>query len=151
MSVYKHPGSPFYLYDFQWRGRRFHGSTKCTSRREAEQVEKAERERATQEATRAKVSSASLQFDDVAGRYWQEVGKHHAGSSNTWRDISRLVDYFGATRLLTEITDDDVAKLVAWRRGHRTPLLSLRWKCGASLRARRWHPADAAGSCACAA
>jgi integrase len=119
MSVYKHPGSPFYHYDFQWRGRRVHGSTKCTSRREAEQVEKAERERATQEAARAKVSSASLQFDDIAGRYWEEVGKHHAGASNTWRDISRLVDYFGATRLLTEITDDDVAKLVAWRRGHR--------------------------------
>jgi integrase len=29
------------------------------------------------------------------------------------------VNYFGATRLLTEIVDDDVAKLVAWRRGHR--------------------------------
>jgi integrase len=35
------------------------------------------------------------------------------------RDIERLVGYFGATKLLTEIRDDDVAKLVAWRRGHR--------------------------------
>ena len=30
-----------------------------------------------------------------------------------------MVEYFGATMLLSEITDDDVAKLVAWRRGHR--------------------------------
>jgi hypothetical protein len=47
------------------------------------------------------------------------VGRHHAGKDNTWRDLSRLVDYFGPTRLLTEITDNDVARLVGWRRGHR--------------------------------
>jgi integrase len=47
------------------------------------------------------------------------VGQHHAGADTTWRDIERLVGYFGAPKLLTEIADDDVAKLVAWRRGHR--------------------------------
>ena len=46
-------------------------------------------------------------------------GKHHVGADTTFRDIERLIGYFGATKLLTEITDDDVAKLVAWRRGHR--------------------------------
>ena len=30
-----------------------------------------------------------------------------------------MVDYFGADKLLTEIGDDEVTKLVAWRRGHR--------------------------------
>jgi integrase len=119
MSVYKPQGSPFYHFDFRWRGNRFHGSTKRTNRREAEQVERAERERAKQEAARAKAASASLQIDDVAGRYWSEVGQHHVGKDNTWRDLSRLVDYFGPTKLLTEISDDDVARLVAWRRGHR--------------------------------
>jgi integrase len=29
------------------------------------------------------------------------------------------VDYFGPTTLLSEISNDDVARLVAWRRGHR--------------------------------
>jgi hypothetical protein len=53
------------------------------------------------------------------GKYWTEIGQHHAGADNTWRDISRLVDYFGAAKLLTEVTDNDVARLVAWRRGHR--------------------------------
>jgi integrase len=119
MSVYKPKGSPFYHFDFQWRGARFHGTTKRTNRREAEAVEKAERDRAKQAAAAARASSASLKLDDVAGRYWSEVGKHHAGSANTWRDIERLVDHLGPTTLLTEIFDDDVARLVAWRRGHR--------------------------------
>jgi integrase len=119
MSVYRPKGSPFYHFDFWWRNHRFHGSTQRTSRREAEKVEHAERERAKQATARAKAASASLQLDDVAGRYWAEIGQHHAGADNTWRDISRLVDYFGPTMLLTEITDDDVARLVAWRRGHR--------------------------------
>jgi integrase len=117
MSVYRPKGSPFYQFDFWWRGHRFHGSTKRTSRREAETVEREERERARQRASRG--ATASLQVDDVAGRYWSEVGQYHAGKDNTWRDLGRLVKYFGPTKLLTEISDDDVARLVAWRRGHR--------------------------------
>jgi hypothetical protein len=45
MSVYKPQGSPFYHFDFQWKGARFHGSTKRTDRREAQAVERAEKER----------------------------------------------------------------------------------------------------------
>jgi integrase len=119
MSVYRPKGSPFYHFDFEWRGHRFHGSTKRKNRREAEGVERAERERAKQQEAAARAATASLKLDDVAGRYWQEIGQHHAGADNTWRDLERLVDYFGPTKLLTEITDDEVAKLVAWRRGHR--------------------------------
>jgi integrase len=119
MSVYQPKGSPFYQFDFQWRGRRFYGTTKQTSRREAERVERHERERAKKSEAQIKASGASVQLDHLAGRYWEEVGKHHAGADNTWRDLERLIDYFGPAKLLTEITDDDVAKLVAWRRGHR--------------------------------
>jgi hypothetical protein len=57
----------------------------------------------------------------VIGRYWVEVGQHHAGADNTWRDLGRLIDYFGPAKPLTAITGDDVAKLVAWRRGHKVP------------------------------
>jgi integrase len=118
MSVYKHKDSPFYHYDFQFRGSRFHGSTGRTNKREAEAVEQAQRERAEQ---RAKIATAptSAKLDDVAGRYWEEIGKHHAGADTTWRDIERLIGYFGANKMLTEIENDDVAKLVAWRRGQR--------------------------------
>jgi len=117
MSVYKPQGSPFYHYDFQWRGARFHGSTKRTDRREAQAVEKAERERVKH--TAAPVTSAGMTLDDAAGRYWHEAGQHHAGAENTERDLARLIAYFGAARPINTITGDDVAKLVAWRRGHR--------------------------------
>jgi hypothetical protein len=118
MSVYKHQDSPFYHFDFEYKRRRFHGSTECTNKRDAEAYERAERERAKQQVKKA-TSTASVKLDDVAGRYWNEVGQHHVGADTTWRDIERLIEYFEATKLLTEIRDDDVTKLVAWRRGHR--------------------------------
>jgi hypothetical protein len=111
MSVYKHQDSPFYHFDFQFKGNRFHGSTGRKNKREAEAVEQSERELAERQAKIA-TAPTSTKLDDVAGRYWEEIGKHHVGADTTWRDIERLIGYFGATKLLTEIKDDDVAKLV---------------------------------------
>jgi integrase len=59
-----------------------------------------------------------MTLDRAAGRYWNEVGQHHAGAKNTERELARLVDYFGRARPINTITGDDIAKLVAWRRGH---------------------------------
>jgi integrase len=117
MSVYKPAGSPYYHFDFQWRGNRFHGSTKRTDRREAQAVEKAERERVRQTATLG--TSVGMTLDDAAGRYWHEVGQHHTNASDTERDLARLITYFGAARPIGTITGDDIAKLIAWRRGHK--------------------------------
>jgi integrase len=119
MSVYRIKKSPFYHFDFQLGGHRFHGSTKCTTRREAEAVERKEREQAAQQIAQASTAAVSLQLGDVSTRYWNEIGQFHAGSDDTWRDLGRLTKYFGPTKLLNEISDDDVARLVSWRRGHR--------------------------------
>jgi hypothetical protein len=53
------------------------------------------------------------------GRYWTEVGQGHAGSATTFRGIERLVAYFAKNKRLDEITDADLAGLVAWRRRQR--------------------------------
>ncbi len=119
MSVYKSKKSPYYRFDFWVGGHRFHGTTERTTRREAEAVEREHHERAEKRVAELKKAGASLQIDDVADRYWLAIGQHHAGADNTERDLARLVEYFGKTKLLSEITDEDVAKLVAWRRGHR--------------------------------
>ncbi len=132
MSVYRPKTSPYYHYDFQWRGDRFHGSTRETERRKAEAVEEAERARVRQRAKAARAAATSLQIDDIADRYWLEVGQHHAGHKDTQAALKRLVEYFGQARLLTEISDDDVAKLVAWRRGQRV-----------ARRSRKPRPGDA--------
>jgi integrase len=118
MSVYRDSRSPFWQFDFQWRGHRFHGSTKKTNKREAEAVERAERARAKGLIEQAEAARTSLRLDDVAGRYWQEHGQHGAGAANTEHRLALMIDFFGKDKLLTEITGDDVAKLVAWRRGH---------------------------------
>src|SRR5262249_5728514 len=93
-----------------------YGTTKCTSRREAEAVERNEKDRAKQRIAETKDATARLDLDSICDRYWLEVGQHHAGAESTWTNLSRLIDFFGATRLLTKITDEDVSRLVAWRR-----------------------------------
>jgi integrase len=128
MSIYKSPRSPYWQYDFEIGGHRFYGSTKATVKREAEAVERAEREKAEQKVAQIKAARTSLRLDDVAGRYWQEVGQYHKRADNTWRMLSLVVECLGKDRLITDITDADAIKLVAWRRGHTArpggPLLS---------------------------
>ena len=119
MAVFKDPRSPFWRFDFQVRGHRFYGSTKRTTRREAEAVERAEREKAKRQVAQAK-AAASFAAPRLILRVGtvSEVGQHHAGARNTERQLAYLIDFLGKDRLLTDITGDDVARLVAWRRGH---------------------------------
>jgi integrase len=118
MSIYKSPKSPFYYFDFQFDNRRFFGSTKAKSRKNAEAVERdlKAKARADLEAEK-RTGNAPLTFDIAAGRYWEEVGKHHADSAATSRNLERLLVYFGKGKRLDQITDADVSALVAWRRG----------------------------------
>jgi integrase len=120
MPLRRDSRSPFWQYNFQIRGHRFFGSTKATNRRDAERVEAAEREKARALVGQVESARTSMRLDDIAGRYWQEVGQHHAGAGDTEHRLSLLIEFFGKDRLLTDISNDDVAKLVAWRRGHRT-------------------------------
>src|SRR6516164_3532619 len=111
--------SPYFHFDFQVRGHRFHGSTKCTTRREAEKVEAAEREKARALVAQLAAAKTSLKLDDVAERWWQEVGQYHAGADGTEHQLALVVEFFTKDKLITDITGDDVARIVAWRRGHR--------------------------------
>src|SRR5208337_156759 len=118
MSVYKNPKSPFYTYDFQLDNRRFFGTTKAKSRKDAEAVERDLRAKARADIeAKKRTGNGPLTLDVAAGRYWQEVGQHHAGSDTTYRDLERLIKRLGKDKRLDQITDADVAALVAWRRG----------------------------------
>ena len=120
MSVYSNARSPFWQYDFQCRGRRFYGSTGARSRREAEKVERTKREEAKQLVEAEGTAKVSLKLDDVADRFWLDKGRHLTGEGapNTKRQLARLIEFFGKDKSLVDIVDDDVARLVAWRRGH---------------------------------
>ncbi|MGF7161249.1 integrase [Rhodoligotrophos appendicifer] len=58
-----------------------------------------------------------MTLDVAADKYWLQFGQFHKNSNDTFRDITRVVAGIGPKKLLRDITDDDVANLVARRRG----------------------------------
>jgi integrase len=118
VSVYKSPNSPFYLYDFQVRGRRFHGSTKARNEKDAKVIEKQLKLKARADVElEEKSGQGPMTLDFAAGRYWSEIGEHHKDSAATYRNIQRLIEHFGKDKRLDEIGDAELAALIAWRRG----------------------------------
>lgn len=114
MSVYKPKGKPHYHFDFQFRGRRFHGSTGCTTKRAAEEYERRERHNAAlPEQKRPEIT-----VDEAAGLY-----EDHAATLPSWPTISymlkALVAGLGPKRLLSEITQRDLQIFFAKRRDER--------------------------------
>jgi integrase len=119
VSVYKDPKSPFYRYDFQLNGHRFSGSTKARNKKEAEVVERQIKAKTKADLELAKIEGdGPLLLRHATGRYMAEVGDHHANARTTFTDLERLIGFFGPDKRLDEITNDDVTKLVAWRRSH---------------------------------
>ena len=57
MSVYRNRKSPYYQYDFQRDGRRYHGSTKCLKLAAAEAFENAQMERAARDSATLKLAA----------------------------------------------------------------------------------------------
>lgn len=120
MSVYKSKKSaPYYWFDFQLGGHRFHGSTRCTARKDAEKFEVREREKAKTLVKAMKRSKGSLLIDDVAARLWNDEAQYDADTKATSKNIARLVDHFGNTTPLTDIDHNKAKQMVAWRRGQR--------------------------------
>jgi len=119
MSIYKRKDSPHYHFDFQVRGRRFHGSTGCTTKAEAKAVELAEKGKARALVKRGPDNAALLTWDEAAGLYYSEVGQHHKCADETFANLDRLVTcpHLKGKRLC-DTTDAVVNNVVAWRRGH---------------------------------
>ncbi len=119
MSVYKSKKSPYYQYDFQTGGHRFHGSTECTARKDAEKFEAVERDKAKTLVKAMKRSRSSLLIDDVADRLWNDSAQHDADADATAKNLARLIEHFGKTKALTDIGHNEAKMMVAWRRGQR--------------------------------
>jgi integrase len=58
-----------------------------------------------------------LTIDAAFLRYWEEVGKHHKRADQTMWSLEWLMNALGKDKRLCDITDRDVAHLVARRRG----------------------------------
>lgn len=135
MSVYTRKNSPFYYYEFQIDGHRFHGSTRARNKKEALSIEKAIKAKAHADMAQMRLTGdGPLTLDLAAGRYWLEKGQTLAAAEDIKRDLARLIRYFGPDKLMSEISDADVAALVAWRRSQ-TLKLRKKDKAGNAVRA----------------
>lgn len=113
MSTFKRPGQQTYSYDFRLGGRRYSGSTGTAEKRSADRIE-AEIKKQARENQRD--AHAPLTIAAASGRYWIEVGQHHVNADTTLTDLAWLERQLGKSKLVSEISSNDVAALIARRR-----------------------------------
>lgn len=115
MSVYKPKGSPYFHFDFVWKGHRFYGSTGCRGRREALAYEGRQRH----EAVNPKVEKPPITLDEACGLY-----EEHAGCLPSWKTLkymtAALIKGLGGNRLLAEISQRELQAYLAKRRHGRS-------------------------------
>lgn len=114
MSVYKKEGRDTYSFDFRYRGQRFSGNTDCTTKRDAERVEQAFREKCKAAAVDL---TAPMTFAVASTLYWDEKGQHLANSSDEERYLAWLQTQIGNATRISDISDRTIAAAVAKRRG----------------------------------
>jgi integrase len=122
MSTYRPAGRPHYLYDFQIRGRRFSGNTRCTTKREADAHEKRLRQEAAKEiAEQEELARGPMTFGVASTRYYEERGQHSENGAPIEWALAWLQEEIGMKTRVSSIDDNLVARLVAKRRAEINP------------------------------
>lgn len=115
MTVYRHKRSPYWQFEFQFRGQRYFGSTGCTSKRAAEAFERRERHK----AALPDQARPAITLSEAASLYQDKV---EGGSS--WPTIryllETLIDGLGTNVLLSAIAQRDLQVFFAGRRAGRS-------------------------------
>lgn len=105
-----------WYYDFKLGGHRFHGSTGHASRREAEIWLKKFRQEA-EAGLVTDVGKKPMTFLQAATRWWEERGQLREDRRDQERHLAWLQANIGGARLIKEIDNDLIARLVVRRRG----------------------------------
>ena len=115
MSVYKPQGSPYFYWEFQFKGHRFYGRTGTTNREEAKAIEAVERSKVVRGEHFG--TKDEMTVDIALGRYFTEVAASQTTADTTLYQFANLGRLLGADTLLSRISDKAVSALVARRRG----------------------------------
>lgn len=113
--------SPFYQYDFQVGGVRFYGSTKCKTRRDAEQFEKNKRtevEKAQDE--QRELAKAPMKLGEACTRYYDEVGRFAETADDIWGYMGNITSLLGADAQLRTINSARISEGISRRRADTT-------------------------------
>lgn len=114
MTVYRPAKSPYWHYDFQFRGVRYARSTGCVSKTDARRAEA----EARRDAALPRSGKPPLTLDQAAELYAEKVDGMPSWS-NTKRILSAMLAAIGPNRLLAEIEQMDLMRAVAKRRAGR--------------------------------
>lgn len=112
MSVYKPAKSKSFQFDYVWKGHRYHGSTGCTSRRDAERYE-ADHKRKVALGEKAK---DTLTVEQACDLWFENVGKHLAAHPTYLYQLGYLTAGLGARTMLHDLTLREIDGYVATRR-----------------------------------
>lgn len=113
MSVYKPKKSKAFQFDYWWQGHRYHGSTGCTSRRDAERYEANHKRKV---ALGEKVKDA-LTVEHACDLWFENVGKHLKAHPTYLYQLGYLTAGLGARTMLQDVTLRDIDGYIAVRRG----------------------------------
>lgn len=115
------PGN--WAYSFNLMSRRYNGTLKGTTKRDAERFVRTEKERIKLELmAQAKASGGQgprdMTFLAAVSRYVEECGQHAKAAAEDETHFDRLLDsdWIGENTMLTRVDDNLIAKLVAKRR-----------------------------------
>lgn len=112
MSVYKPKKSRFWQYDFQWKGHRYHGSTGCASKRDAERYEAEQRRR----AALGEDAKPSIALDAACDAWWLAKGQHLRSHATVIYQLANLARGIGPNVPLQDIRLPDIDAYIAKRR-----------------------------------
>lgn len=104
--------SPYWQYDFQIRKQRFHGSTRCTSERKAQQFI----DRLVARINSGEDIKPEITLDAACLAYWNDKGQHERSSATTDYQLANLCSLLGGNKLLSAIRDRDFDNYIAKRR-----------------------------------
>lgn len=115
MTTYKPNGSPYYHFDFQFKGKRYYGSTGCDTKRAADEYERRERRTAAVPS----LARPPITVDEACGLY-----QEHAETLPSWPTtrymLAALLKGLGASKLLSDVTQRDLQLFIAKRRNGRS-------------------------------
>lgn len=106
------PRSPYFQYDFQIKGQRFHGSTGCTTKRDAQAyIDKFRREILLGNG------KPEITLDAACLAYWNDKGQYERNAGTTKYQLANLCEIIGKQTMLSAIGIPEFRAFIAKRRG----------------------------------
>src|ERR1044071_7577942 len=122
MTVGRRKDAKYYVMYFMHKGQRIQRSTRCTNKRDAEEVERAFRTQLAKGEVGLDEKKPVPSFRDAMEEFLARSLADHADKPNTHQRAitsSKALLRFFEDRPLDQITPDDVEKFKDWRRRHR--------------------------------